>query len=267
MDRPQLSWNSCIRLLLPILVVVIPDSGVARCHKEPSELAGVCYPVEGTGYVVPCMDGIPIPVGPLSPLVEGDSLVVETGRVTFMDFRSGETLVHAAGSRVVVQKVEREKRPTWWDNLKEQIASSLNGLEEDRTGGSVRKGMPFFWPDSNRFAPGVPIPFEWANVPAVSALRIFSGADTIEIDVSRESPEHGIHVWKPPADSPPGHLRWTVLDEEGVPLGGGRLAILTPEVAEAERQRLLAEAEAEVGPALQMFAARVFAEAEGAYLW
>jgi hypothetical protein len=209
-----------------------------------------------------------IPVGTLSPLIEGDSLVVETGTITFVDFRTGQSPVYGAGSRLKIPPVKRPERPSWWKLFEDYVVRSLSKPELDRVGGSVRRGGPAFWPDSARFAPDVSVVFEWRGVgPTPAFLRICAGGDTTESSLSPPTPHQGVLAWRPRVPAPAGPIGWDLLDAGRKSLGGGRFLILTAEAAEGERQRFRRSAVEIFGTERESLMAAVLAEADRAYLW
>ncbi len=240
--------------------------------KGPPMPDGVCCPVNGTGYIVTYSDelrkeGLKIPVGTLSPLLEGDSLVVETGTITFMDFRDGQSSVYGAGTRLKVPAVIDPKRPSWWGRLEDFVVRGMSGPERNRLAGSVRSGQAAVWPDGGRFAPEVPIVFEWWRVrPAPAFLRIRIGEDVAELDVSRKKPGSDAVAWQRSNPSVSGTVAWCLLDDRRESIVGGEFVILTKEDAELERRRFR-EAAAAIEVIPQDLAAAVLAAADRAFLW
>jgi hypothetical protein len=261
-----------IARVLWIVLVFLPVMAVAGSPAGPRSSPapdGVCYPVNGTGYIVTHVGGLKIPVGTLSPLVEGDSLVVLQGTVTFLDFRTRQSPVYGAGTRLTIPFVKRPDPPAWWKRLEEIVVQSLSGPELERIGGSVRDGgARTFWPDSARFAPQVPVVFEWSGVrPAPTTLRICVGTDTTKLEVTAGPSGRGVQLWKLPAPAPEGTITWTLVDSDGESLGGGQFVILAEAAAEAERQRFLQAAGRLEGKGPVGLSAAVLAEADRAYLW
>jgi hypothetical protein len=213
-------------------------------------------------------DGLKIPIGTLSPLIEGDSLVVETGTITFVDFRTGQSPVYGAGTRLMIPPVKRPERPPWWKRFEDYLVRSLSKPELDRVGGSVRRGSPAFWPDSARFAPDVPVVFQWSGVgPPPAVLRICASGDTTECSLSPVVPHQGVLAWPQLVPIPTGAVAWDLLDAKRESLGGGCFLILTAEAAETERQRFHRAAIEMLGAEQESLMAAVLAEADRACLW
>jgi len=270
MRRARNPWLNHRRILLCLVLSVIGVAaanagGASKGGRSSPAPDGACYPVQGTGYMVTRGNGLRIPIGTLSPLIEGDSLVVQTGTITFVDFRTGQSPVYGAGTRLEIPPVKRPKRPPWWKRLEDHLVLSLSQPERDRIGGSVRGGGPTFWPDSARFAPEVPVVFEWSGVhPAPVFLRVFAGGDTTECEVSRKSPDQGVLAWRPPVPIPAGRADWVLLDADRELLGGGHFVILTTDAADAERRRFLSAAG---GMEPLGLTAAVLAQVDHVYLW
>lgn len=237
-----------------------------------SDLAGICYPVNGTGYMVTAKDTATaedahrIPIGTLSPLRQGDSLVVQTGTITFLDFRTGESSVYGPGSRLKIPEAPRSKKPSWVEIIAGITTRGYTVLEYERFGGSVRAGEVAFWPDSARFAPGVPILFEWWNMQP-SFLRVCAGTDTTEYALPPSSSHQGVLAWNPSPSVRSGVVTWTLLDEHRDPIGGGSFEILTEAAAEAERRRFQEVASEMEAIELQRLVAALLAKADRAKLW
>lgn len=256
-----------------LLLTLVMASDLASAGEEgPPTPDGVCCPVNGTGYLVTYADGmrkggLKIPIGTLSPLVEGDSLVVKTGTITFMDFRNGQSSVYGAGTRLKIPAVIDPKRPSWWGRFEDLVVRSMSGPERNRMGGSVRGGQAAFWPEHGRFAPEVPIVFEWWRVrPAPVILQICVGEGVTELGLSRRAPASDAVAWQPPDSLVSGKVSWYLLDGDGDRIGGGEFVILTKEEAEKERQRFRKAAAAiEIIP--QDLAAAVLAAADKVFLW
>lgn len=261
-----------VRLLVALLWLLAGSSSAAQAGPPIPD--GVCYPVKGTGYAVTRADGrtgeIRIPIGTLSPLVEGDSLVVETGTITFLDFRNGQSSVYGAGTRLTIPAVIDPHHPSWWERLVDLIVRSMSEPERsriDRISGSVRHGRPAFWPEGGRFAPEVPIVFKWWRVhPAPARLRIHAGRTVTELEISGERTDTGALAWKPATAPSPGTVSWLLLDQEGNSTDGGEFVILTAKEAESQRQRFR-KAAGSIDAMPKDLAAAVMAAADSAYLW
>jgi hypothetical protein len=262
--------SSLFAVCLLSLAADIPSASSAASKDTRSSAApdGVCCPVNGTGYMVTGADGIKIPLGTLSPLIEGDSLVVQTGTITFVDFRTGQNAIYGEGTRIRIQHADSAKRPSWWKRLEDHIVRGLSEPELDRIGGSVRGVEPMFWPDSARFAPGIPIVFEWRGArPAPAVLRIVSATDTTEYDLPPGTAVHGAFAWKPARPVPAGTVAWTLLDGDRERLGSGMFFVLTAAEAEAERARYRSAADELGGDAPREISAAILAESDHVYLW
>jgi hypothetical protein len=192
---------------------------------------------------------------------------VETGQITVLDFRNGQSAIYGAKTRLVIPAVDGGDRPAWYVRLVDSIKKSLKEPERNRIGGSVRGGQAAFWPDRGRFAPAVPIVFEWWRVrPAPVALLVQTKGGVTRLGVYQDGPGSGALAWRPPEDGFAGTVTWQLLDEDGDALGGGTFEILTQQQANVERSRFLKNAEAiDVIPL--SLAAPVLAAADGAYLW
>ncbi|MFH1277198.1 MAG: hypothetical protein ABIK65_02305 [Candidatus Eisenbacteria bacterium] len=267
--RRRLSRPSSVALFLIIAAAPHSTSGDGDGPPTPD---GVCYPVNGTGYIITYTDemakeGLKIPIGTLSPLVEGDSLIVEAGTITFLDFRNGQSSIFGKGTRLKIPSVIDPAQPSWWERLEDQVVRGLTEPERKRLGGSVRRGQAAFWPDGGRFAPDVPIVFEWWRVrPAPATLRIEAGGEVTDLKVMQEKPGSGAFAWQSAGPALSGTVSWSLIDGDGDPLGGGEFAILTAQEAEGERQRFHDAAEA-IGVMPPDLAAAVLAAADRAYLW
>jgi hypothetical protein len=246
-------------------------AGLARAQDPEDSFgpAGVCYPVEGEGYMVPQDEPLRIPIGTLSPLYTGDSLVVLSGSITFYDFRTGEQPTFGGGTRMVIPPVFVQARPSWWDRLRDRIFAGLNDPELTRVSVSVRDpSMPAFWPDSARIAPDLSITFQWSGVnPPPAALWVLAGPDTLGYPVAPSVDGHGVFVR--PAEKPlrPGAAKWVLLGEGNVMLAERGFVVLTPAEAESERRRFLQAAETTDGPESPGFRAAVLAKSERTFLW
>ena len=259
-------------LFIPLLIVLMAPAATRAGGEGPPTPDGVCCPVQGTGYIVTYTDqlrkeGLKVPIVTLSPLVEGDSLVVETGTITFMDFRNGQSSVYGAGTRLKIPAVIDPQRPSWWEHLEDFVVRSMSEPERNRLGGSVRGGQAAFWPEGGRFAPELPIVFEWWRVRrAPVALRICAGDDATELDVSRKKPVSDAVAWRRSDAVVSGKVLWYLLDSKRDTIGSGEFVILTKEEAEKERQRFR-QAAAAIGVIPQDLAAAVLAAADKAFLW
>jgi hypothetical protein len=247
--------------LLPAMLAW-PAGGAEFCQPD-----GVCHPVQGTGVVI--SKGVVTPIGPLSPVLSGDRIVVQSGKVTVVDLRTGTQQVLAAGSDIVVLEPPTQKPDEWWTRLRRWFRESLSGSRlKHIAGGSVRGGEPSFWPDGARFAPGVPLTLEWYRVCPPSALRLVQGGrDTVVIALGDSTASTGGFPW--PGSFPPrsGKVSWTLLDSDGKWLGGGRFEILTPTAADSARSSFLAAARDSL-PALEgTLGAALLAAEHRQFLW
>lgn len=265
-STPDLSvfWIGLLFLLFAMTITSAGRSGTKECL---SELAGVCYPVDGTGYIVSNLGYGKVPIGSLSPLLECDSLVVESGTITFMDFRNGKSRAYESGTRTKIPIIRKPKRPPWYKEFQDHLARSFHGPEGDRIAGSVRAGSRAFWPDTARYAPGVPVPFDWVGVDQEpESLRIVVGVNVKVIPVERGEPDRGTQLWTAPSGLS-GKAVWTLLSRDRRDLGGGEFEILTLQAAEAERERFHSAARDSLPESMWDFAARVLAKEDRAYLW
>ena len=257
-------------LVLLLLAVSAGSADPSPCRRESSPAPdGVCYPVNGTGYMVTCGDNVRMPIGTLSPLIAGDSLVVESGTITFVDFRTGMSPIYGAGTRLAIPPSIPPKPPCWWNRLEEYFIRGIKEPQRNRIGGSVRDGGSLaFWPDGGRFAPEVPVVLEWSGVNREPVfLRICTDRDTTECAVSRTAWPQGALAWHLPTPVPTGTVAWALFDAARDRLGGGRFVVLTSEAAEAERRRFRDAAARVVDAQQSDMAAAVLAAADHAYLW
>jgi hypothetical protein len=240
-----------------------PAAGAEPCLPD-----GVCHPVQGDGIVL--SKGTITPIGPLSPVLIGDRVIVRSGKVTVVDLRSGERQVLAAGSDFVMPTSPTRAPDAWWQRFRQWFRESLSGPRLKRmVGGSVRGGEPSFWPDGERFAPGVPVTLEWYRVCLPTALRLIQqGKDTLVVALGDSAANTGGISW-PGASSRSGKVYWSLLDAQGERLGGGRFEILTPAAADSARGFFLAAAR-DSAPAQEQektLVAALLAAEKRQYLW
>lgn len=270
---PNLSRRLPALLVVLAALVMLPASGRGDDTQEEAAIPDcVCFPVDGTGYIVTYGDamaknGLRIPVGTLSPLMEGDSLVVESGTITVFDFRNGSSSQYGENSRFVIPAVIDPTLPGRLERLADAIKRTLNQPQRNRIGGSVRGARAAFWPDGGRFAPELPIVFEWWRVrPAPARILVQAGDRAEDLEVNQAAPGSGALTWSHEWADLSGPVTWTLLDDDGESLGGGEFTVLTPEQAEAERARF-EEAAASIDVIPRSLAASVLAAADGAFLW
>lgn len=263
--------------LLPIAVLLLIQPFTAsRLLARDSNKAdlqgqgpvGVCYPVAGTGHIFGRTSCTPI--GPLSPVFEGDTVVVQQGHVTLVDVRSGERKQLASQESYVLKGAKPTTSRGPWNRLGQALNEVLRGPDLRKTGGSVRAvGGSCFWPDSARFAEGVPVTLQWCNVhPEPKVLRLtWIGGTTTRVPLSDRSIEISGMEWPSGVSKHPGRVRWSLLDAEGNVLGGGRFEILSPAGADSARARFdLAARENGFDTELGLGAALLAAK-EHFYLW
>jgi hypothetical protein len=245
---------------------------LARDSKKTDLLGegpiGVCYPVAGTGHIFGRASCTPI--GPLSPVFEGDTVVVRQGHVTLVDVRSGERKQLASQESYVLRGGKPTNVRGPWARLGQALNEVLRGPDLRKTGGSVRSvGGSCFWPDSARFAEGVPVTFQWCNVhtePTVLRLTWAGGATNRTPLTGRAIGISGME-WPSGVPKHPGRVRWSLLDADGNVLGGGRFEILSPADADSARARFDRAArgngfDTELGLGAALLAAK-----EHFYLW
>ncbi len=241
--------------------------GGALSAERSVEPAGVCYPVNGSGYTFSSVDQVRVPIGALSPLAEGDSLVVLTGTIGFMDFRSGLNPVYGLGTRMTVPPGNHPRPPNWVGYLRDHIKKSLHGPELIRVSGAVRASDRIWCPDSARFAPGVNVTFEWAQVGPPPVLgRIVCAGDTTTFHPDVQHPEQGLHVWNPPAGTS-GPATLELLNSKQQRVAGGRFELLTPAAASAARDEYRKAVPGDVPAEFIDLASGTIARANRDYLW
>ena len=263
-------WSAGRITSLSLLVVSMAVAGASRVHSQGydrSSPVGACYPVEGRGYVV--SKGQRIPIGPLSPVFEGDSVQVESGAITVVDLRLGcrRRLTAPMGYELPRFHDLEPQKP--WALLMRRLAQALNGPDTRRSGGSVRGARAVFWPDTASFAPGVPVAFRWHGVhPEPSRLRIVTGGtDTVTVDVGQWAASSGGAPWPDSLVPRAGTVRWALLDSEGERLGGGRFVVLEAAVADSQRVLYRERAGREIGAEEVALGAAILAAADRFYLW
>ena len=258
------SW----RLLLALSLLAALSSAAGATEAGELFPDGVCYPVNGTGYILPRAHAADtVRVGALSPLVEGDVLVVETGTITFLDFRDGQSSVFGENTKFIVPAVIDRNRPTAWEALKERLARLFRDAERSRLEeGASRSGECGVWPDGGvEFAPEVPIALEWwgvADKPSAIQLRCGGKRSTLAL------PEAVVPAGSLPwglADRASGPVEWCLLDANGEPYLCGRFALLTAQEADRRRAAYLSQAEGDPMP--RELAAVLRALADRTYLW
>lgn len=265
--------SAALPLVLSLLSLGVAHASESVAERERSPVA-VCYPVAGTGRILGRSTCTPI--GALSPVFEGDTVLVQQGQVTLVDVRSGARRQIAAHDAFVVPRTRGRVERGHWERLRELLADCLRGPGLHGEGGSVRGEAACFWPDTvrsaddlPRFAAGVPLNFEWCGSRlAPRTLRIsWSRSDTVRVELDAASIAMSGVEWPAGVPKREGRARWSLLDAEGHRLGGGRFEILSDAAADAARARfndaartVRFEAEATLGAAL-------LAAAEHYYLW
>lgn len=229
--------------------------------------AAICYPVAGTGHILgrDCR-----PIGPLSPVYEGDTVVVHQGNVTVVDMRSGERRPLAAQQSYVIKRIRKPTSHGPWNRLREALNDAiLHGHGARATGGSVRGGESCFYPDSARFAEGVPVNFQWCGVrPAPHMLRlVWAQGDTVRATLDDRAVGMSAMVWPAGVEKRVGRVRWALLDAQGKRLGGGTFEILDDTAAKAARERFESAASATGFDRETGLGAALLAASEHFYLW
>jgi len=259
------------RIGLPAIVliagVVLPGVTVQGEDKKP-EPDGVCYPVNGTGHVISHRDpSVPIIVTSLTPLTGQDVLVVETGSITYYDFHTRLSVTHEAPAQFTVPEEADEKKSGVLSQAMKLVLRSLKPNDKQRMGGSVRGEGLQLWPTGGRYAPDLPMVFEWSGVrPAPVTLEIRAGESVTELAVPASALDHGSLAWRTPAFSREVKIVWRLLGPTRQQLGSGYFRVLTAEKAEAERTRFREEATGETGIPRDLEAA-CLAAAEWVFLW
>jgi hypothetical protein len=210
-----------------------------------------------------------IPIGPLSPVFEGDSVQVESGAITIVDLRMGCRRRLTAPMAYELPRFRALEPQKPWALLMRRLAQALNGPDTRRSGGSVRGARAAFWPDTASFAPGVLIAFRWHGVhPEPARLQLVSaGRDTVIVDVGEWAKSAGGAPWPESVVPRAGTVRWTLLDAEGERLGGGRFVVLEPAAADSQRAVYLERAGREIGAEEATLGAVLLAAADRFYLW
>ena len=257
---------SSLFLLVATMALAGAPRAAAQAYDRSSPV-GACYPVEGRGYVV--SKGQRIPIGPLSPVFEGDSVQVESGAITVVDLRMGCRRRLTAPMAYELPRFRALEPQKPWSLLMRRLAEALNGPDARRSGGSVRGARAAFWPDTASFAPGVLIAFRWHGVhPEPARLRLVSGGrDTAVVDVGPWAKSAGGAPWPESVVPRAGTVRWTLLDADGERLGGGRFVVLEPAAADSQRALYLERAGREIGTEEAPLGAVLLAAADRFYLW
>ena len=230
---------------------------------------GVCYQVNGDGYIVSMSgpsDTSRVPIGTLSTLVAGDSIVVLSGTITVLDFRTGQRSVFGQGTRYRIPAAGNQDR-TGWRVTKERLTQLFSGPEPPSPELGATRGVDAaLWPDGDvEFGPDVPIDFQWWGLTApLSAIRLDSGDERIELPLSEDALASGRLAWQLER-KPSGPVVWYLLDADHEPLLQGRCRILPGEQAAAKRARYRAEARGDqIPPELE---AVLRALADRSFLW
>jgi hypothetical protein len=267
-----LAGRGCRRFFLGLFAGALFSVALAAPSRgaELNQPDGVCHPVQGDGIVL--SNGMVTPIGPMSPLLTGDRVIVRSGKVTIVDLRSGDRQVIAAGSEFVMPKPPTRTPDSWWLRLQGWYREIQSDSGHQRRGwirgGSVRGGEPSFWPDGERFAPDVPPTLEWHRVCPPSALRLVQvGVDTVVVALGDSTTNTGGLPW--PESFPPrsGRVCWSLLDAHGERLGGGCFEILTPAAADSARGFFLAAARDSAPAQERTLCAALLAARQRQYLW
>lgn len=230
---------------------------------------GVCYPVQGSGFILNGQEqGDTLRIGPLTPVYGGNLLVVESGSITFLDFRNGQSSVLGPGSRHIVPKgVIDPDRPTAWAELKERLRrlfrdAQRSTLEE----GASRSETTGIWPDEGAvFAPDVPLALEWWGITdSLTAIRIRGAGDERTIPLTAAARLEGRLAFAS-GDWVPGEIAWCLLDAHGEPHLCGHFTLLSAAAAELRRAQYIEQAVGDAMP--RELAAALRALADRTYLW
>jgi hypothetical protein len=258
--------------LLAVLVLLSASSLHAGDRKGGSNASrgavAICYPVAGTGRILG--QGACTPLGSLSPLFEGDTVIVQAGEVGVLDMRSGQRHQLKPAVPFIVKRIKERVEESHWDRLREALMAMAHP-DYRRKGAFVRSGESCLWPDDVRFAQDVPIRFQWCGVrPEPRTLQIIlDGRDTTRIALDAEAIAMSALEW--PAQLPvrAGRVRWTLLAADGQRLDerNKRFEILTTAAADSLRAFYTGTARADAfGPEGALGAALLAAE-KRLYLW
>lgn len=229
---------------------------------------GVCYLVDGAGYIVSARgesDTLKVPIGALSVLSGGDSIVVLTGTIAVLDFRTGQRSVFGQGTRHKMPKGGYHDEG--WKVTKERLTQLFSGPEPPGPEpGTTRDAETALWPDGDvEFGPDVPVDFQWWGVSTpLSAIQIRFGDQQIELPLSASQLSAGRLTWGLDK-KPSGSVDWCLLDTDGEPLLKGRFNVLTSEQADEKRAMYRAQARGDVIP-LELEAV-LRALADRSFLW
>ncbi len=251
-------------------LMTVPET--TRSEEKLEEFPdGVCYPVNGSAFIVPISSESRtdrVPVGPFTALVEGDSLVVEKGTITFIDFRNGQRSVFGAGTAYRIPRVVDPDRPKIWGEMKKRLRDVFRGAApHGRESGATRDPEPSLWPDGGvEFAPDVPIVLTWSGVTTkLSIIRINAGDFRVDLPPPSPTSNSGEIDWVP-GDKAFGPVEWSLLDVDGEPLLTGRFEVLTLQQAEEKRKMYRARAAGDHAVSQEM-GAILRALADRSYLW
>lgn len=264
--------RSALRLSCAAFVVLIlcPMSVAlaAMPAADDGEPDAVCFPVMGRGTIV-TPGGVRLPIGSLSAVMSGDRVQVDSGYVVVSDFRLGTRRRVAAGGRFQLPEARHPKPPSTWELLRQALAQAIHGPDELRQGGAVRGSGHAFWPDTAYFAPTSAIVFRWRGAcPAMGTIRLRDErGDSAIVALDGTLASEGGVAWPATVARTPGRWAWSVHDEDGVCVGGGRFEILTEAQAADARGRYLEQAERKLGAKERDLGAALMAAEDRRYLW
>ncbi len=248
-------------------LVLAPETAVGQqAHQEFPD--GVCFPVNGSGYIVSASSKSRtdrVPIGPFSAVFEGDSLVIEEGTVTFIDFRDRQRSVFGKDTRHRIPHVVDPNAPTRWEEMKQRLTEIFRDRHGYETSAS-REGALKVWPDDGvEFAPDVPIILTWSADTTASAIQVRTEKGQSEIPISESVATRREIAWTP-SEVPSGSVQWSLLDADGEPLLTGRFNVLTAKQADEKREMYRAQAAGD-GSMSSELGAVLRALADRSYLW
>lgn len=252
-----------------LLLAVIQAQAAPPTEGSTTEIPdGVCYPVNGSGFiyrVAASGDMEKLPIGPFSAIFEGDSLVIDSGTITVLDFRNRQRSDFGVHSKYKIPHVIDLNAPKQWEEIKRRLREVFRDPSGYETSAS-RAGVLKLWPDDGvEFAPDVPITFTWSADTTVTAIRIESSNGRTEQPVSESDAAAREVAWRP-AVMPSGAVVWSILDSDGEPLLTGTFKVLTPTQAEEKRKMYRSQSTGRGSMSIDLEAA-MRALADRVYLW
>lgn len=253
--------------LLSLAVVQVSAAAPGE-GSSPEIPDGVCYPVNGSGFIYRASgsgDLDKLPIGPFSAIFEGDSLVIEAGTVTVIDFRNRQRSDYGKDTRFKIPYVIDPNAPKQWEEIKRRLREVFRDRIDYETSAS-RAGVLKLWPDEGvEFAPDVPITLTWSVDTTATAIQIVSSNGRKKQDILASEVAKREVAWHPDV-MPSGEVSWAILDADGEPILTGEFKVLTPAQADEKRKMYRAQATGSGSMPLDLEAA-MRALADRAYLW